>query len=435
MEDPRLRVMYWKAFRESIERRLSRSRRRRVGTVTELLVGLLVVGTLIGQFEHHRGNYTKIKQRLATPVQQDTTPRPGGQEPIVLTRSPMPGSPNPEFASVTLLPGRGMDVLRITANIPGRGEVDLLSGSSIADATAAMTGTGEDSAGESNLTHGGPILTPWAGRLGGTISADGRSIMANWRGESFKVPANRVETEAPVAYGGLLSKSAAVDARMSPMPDGGSVTASFPMGEEGSPWQDLKTSVWVLMSNRVLDVTVSVKNMTGGEVPVGIGWAPRFLIPSGNRAKATLHLPASDRSLVADRRTGMPSGAVEAISGTSYGFNARNGIALGQTSLNDTFVHLKAKFDQSPTVELKDPGSRFGMRLMAMSPSIRAIHVYSPASSNFVSISPQMNYDDPFGKEWGGEDTGMRTLQPGETVEWKVRLELFSLMNGSMPAL
>ncbi len=426
--------MYWKVFRDSIERRFSRSGSRRVGTVTELLIGLLVVGALVAQFEHHRGNYTKIKQRLVAPVKEDTTLRPGGQEPIVLTRPPIPGSPNPEFVSVTLLPGRGMDVLQITANLPGKGEVDLLAGGSVADAARAMTGSGEDADGEASLTHGASILSPWAGRLGGVPSSDGRSVTGSWHGTSFTVPANRIETASPAAFGGLLLKAAADNVEINPMPDGGSATATFPVLNDGM-WRGLKTKVWVLMSNRVLDVTVNVRNVGTQEVPVGVGWAPRFLIPSGRREKMMLHVPAADRIVVADRRMGSPSGAMESITGTSYGFNTRNGLPLGQMSLNDTFVHLRAKFDQNPTVELRDPGSRLGLRLVALSPSIKAVHVYAPSGSNFVSISPQMNYDEPLRKEWGKEDTGMKVLEPGDTMEWKVRLELFSLMTSEPPVL
>ena len=45
-----------------------------------------------------------------------------------------------------------------------------------------------------------------------------------------------------------------------------------------------------------------------------------------------------------------------------------------------------------------------------------------------VSIDPQFNYVDPFGHEWPkGEDTGLVELRPGQSVQWKVRLEIFPL--------
>jgi aldose 1-epimerase len=45
-----------------------------------------------------------------------------------------------------------------------------------------------------------------------------------------------------------------------------------------------------------------------------------------------------------------------------------------------------------------------------------------------VSISPRFNYDDPLGREWERTvDTGMAVLQPGQTAQWRIRLEIFSL--------
>jgi galactose mutarotase-like enzyme len=56
------------------------------------------------------------------------------------------------------------------------------------------------------------------------------------------------------------------------------------------------------------------------------------------------------------------------------------------------------------------------------------MRVVAPANADFVSIEPQYNYADPFGREWGsGTNTGMIELQPGQSTQWKVRLELFSV--------
>ena len=133
-----------------------------------------------------------------------------------------------------------------------------------------------------------------------------------------------------------------------------------------------------------------------------------------------------------DTKTGLPSGVLLPVAGTAYDFSSRNGAALGEVSLNDTFVHLKSSLDSAPIVELRDPAARYGLRITALSSTIKAIHVFSPSNSEFVSISPQMNYDDALGREWPmHEDTGMVQLSPGQTVEWKIRLELFALTNPS----
>jgi aldose 1-epimerase len=43
-----------------------------------------------------------------------------------------------------------------------------------------------------------------------------------------------------------------------------------------------------------------------------------------------------------------------------------------------------------------------------------------------VVVEPQFNLADPFGAEWGPDvDTGMAILEPGESVVYSARLELF----------
>jgi galactose mutarotase-like enzyme len=98
-------------------------------------------------------------------------------------------------------------------------------------------------------------------------------------------------------------------------------------------------------------------------------------------------------------------------------------------NLDDSFVHLKqGLLDNGPIAELRDPKSNYGLRITAMSPAIKTMQVYAPADASFVSIDPQFNYNDPFGREWAkDEDTGMVILKPGQTVQWKIRLEIFAL--------
>ena len=67
----------------------------------------------------------------------------------------------------------------------------------------------------------------------------------------------------------------------------------------------------------------------------------------------------------------------------------------------------------------------YRLRITPMSPSIRALHVIAPADKPWVAIAPETNYDDALGAEWTGVGgSGLHTLQPGELLQWKVRLEL-----------
>jgi len=85
-----------------------------------------------------------------------------------------------------------------------------------------------------------------------------------------------------------------------------------------------------------------------------------------------------------------------------------------------------------PVAELRDPENGYGLRITATSSTIKVLRVYAPLDGSFVSIQPQFNYDDPFGHEWAKtEDTGMVVLQPGQSTQWKIRLEIFPLNSTS----
>jgi aldose 1-epimerase len=132
---------------------------------------------------------------------------------------------------------------------------------------------------------------------------------------------------------------------------------------------------------------------------------------------------------VKDRRTGQLSGRLLPVEGTEYDFTAREGAQLGALNLDDSFVHLRTGLmEDGPVAELRDPENDYGLRLIAMSPTIKAMRVYAPLDGSFISIEPQFNFDDPFGHEWvREEDTGMVVLQPGQTTQWKMRMEIFAL--------
>jgi aldose 1-epimerase len=163
--------------------------------------------------------------------------------------------------------------------------------------------------------------------------------------------------------------------------------------------------------------------------PVGIGWQPRFAIAGVDRNQMRLHLPAESRIEIRDRLKEQPTGKLLPVAGTAYDFTTGGGAVLRGRDLDDYFDELQQKLlDNGPSAELINPAAGYGLRLTAMSPSIRAMRVIAPADGNFISIDAQYNFPDPFGKEWNDEtNTGMVMLQPGQSTEWKVRLELFAL--------
>jgi galactose mutarotase-like enzyme len=257
--------------------------------------------------------------------------------------------------------------------------------------------------------------------------ADGLNVMEMWNGRGLSLPALGGPAES---FGGLLLGLRSDSVTSTVMPDGGSVKAVFNAGNFGGHWPS-KTEITttLLLSSRAFDMRIVARNAGGEPEPVGIGWMPKFAVLGGDRNSIMLRMPQSERI---ERGTdGVPTGRLLPVAGTPYDFTARNGTQLGTVSLNDTFVHMKPELlDNGPEVDLRDPGNNFELRLTALTPVIKAMRVYAPADKPFVTIDPMSNYDDALGREWPkGEDTGTVVLQPGQSMQWNIRLEIFPLTN------
>ncbi len=399
---------------------------KRSGLLITVTVAVLLLLVAVGVKERGRGNLTKLKTELGVPKpvsSEAVAIRPGGQDPVVLQHAQMADMDSPEFVSATLLPGRGMNLLQIQAYIPQRGTVNLLTSPSLDDAAKQMTGEGKDADGLASLSMGGAIEAPWANRIWGVPLND--DTVATWQGHSLHLPA-----EGGISNGGLLLDRKADTVKTNVMPDGGQVQATYDAGDFDGHWiSHTVITTTAQLNSRALEMNISAHNTGDQAEPVGIGWQPRFAILSGDRGQATLKLPNALRVEVADRRDGMPTGKLLRVDGTAYDFTKAGGTRLGSLNLNDSFVQLKpGLLDNGPIVELRDPRSNYGLRITILSPKINAIHVNASANASFISIDPQFNYDDPFGREWpNGLDTGMVVLQPGQTAQWKIRLEIFAL--------
>jgi galactose mutarotase-like enzyme len=398
----------------------------RSGWVTGFLLGSLLVCLTFVYRQHMRGNFHKLKEKIADERVDAPVPRPGGQETVSLTRTRLMGDAKPEFLSVTLLPGRGMNVLQIEAYVPGKGEVNLMASPTVEGATKAMTGVGEDADGAASLTVGSAFEAPWAGRIWGT-PARGGHISTVWQGHTVTLPAANSGANT-VAQDGLMLAEASDSVRTAALPDGGNAQAVFHAGDFGGRWPSkTDVTVTVLLASHAIDLTMTAHNAGDQPEPIGLGWDPRFAIPDGNRQQLRLRIPGEMRVEMRGRDR-LPTGKLLPVEGTPYNFLARDGAKLGTADLDECFVELRQNLmDNGPIAELSDPADNYGLRLTALSSTIKAMRVVAPANANFVSIRPQFNYADPFGHEWRSEtDAGMVVLEPGQSTQWKVRFELFS---------
>jgi aldose 1-epimerase len=436
LEDPRLSRMYFAIVMQNfarLRRHFWHTVLMESGLLSVIALMMMLMLGAIGWREHRKGNFAKLKTELKlkpVPHEQPVVLRPGGQDPVVLERAQIAGGAEPEFLSATLLPGRGMNVLQISAFLPQLGDVQLLASPSLAAATHLLNDPAAVSTGSGLLPVGGAIEAPWAGRITGVKSADGDSITAIWHGRRLTLPTDPQNRVDGMAAGGLLLMRPSDSVSTNTMPDGEEANATFRAGDFNGHWvSQTEVTTAVQLSSRAIEIKVVAHNTGSEPEPIGIGWRPRFAILSGNRGQEALRLPAGLRTEISDRRTGLPTGKLLPVEGTAYDFTKRDGKPLGEMNLDDSFVHLKpGLLDNGPAVELRDLQSGYGLRVTAMTSAIKAIRIYAPVNEKFVSIEPQFNFDDPFGREWArDEDTGMVVLQPGRTVQWEIRLEIFPL--------
>ncbi|MGD0733353.1 MAG: aldose 1-epimerase [Terracidiphilus sp.] len=350
----------------------------------------------------------------------------GGQKIVTLNRAAV-STTMPEFTSVTILPGRGMEVLQITANFPGKGSVNVLASPDLA--TAAQTLDQEDNdIGAKSYSMGSAFLVPYPNRIRGKLSADGKTLTTEWEGHTITLPANNIGKLPGAerhAMHGLILKSKTDDVTVKKIHGGEEVTGVIHAGDFGGHWLSKTDLTFTIsLTADAVDATVTAHNVGGESEPIAIAWHPYFNLPSGDRAQARVHVPATLRAEVDGYDNVFPTGKLLPVAGTQFDLTAPGGKALGGLFLDDNFSHIQWK-DGAATVEVIDPAAHYGVKIQGLSPSIKAIQVYAPPARQFVAVEHQDNFGDPFGKEWGKTDTGMVTLKPGDSTKWHVRIKVF----------
>lgn len=352
---------------------------------------------------------------------------PIGGEPAVTLQRPAPSdSSKPQFLEAIVLPGRSMAVLQIKALLPGKGEINLLNAPPLPEAAELID---SDKFGNQIFKIGGAILLPFANRIRGELSPDGKTITARVAGKTVTLPANWSGTEPGAekhAIHGLMLNSKFQNVAQQNGTSESSVSATLHAGSFGGHWlSDTDVKVETTLTNSAFEMTVTATNAGPGPLPMGIGWHPYFVLPSGDRKQARLHLPGELRAVMNNYDDSFTTGKRVPVKNTPYDFTAAGGHELGTQYLDDNFSDLISSANGSTVSEIIDPAAGYGLRLITLSPQIKSIQVYAPPQKNFVAIEPQFNLPDPYNKNWGGIDTGMVLLQPGQSVSWRVRLELF----------
>jgi galactose mutarotase-like enzyme len=351
--------------------------------------------------------------------------------PIVTLERQRPSDPGrPGFLSAQILPGRGMMTLQIRAQLPQTGDTDLFVALPPEEARVFLDGGPEDFVGLKSYLIGGAVLIPYANRIRGRLSADGKSVETEILGRKVHLPANaggRRPGAERYAMHGLMLASRIEDLQRRTTDEEDALLGSFHAGDFEQRWvSQTELSFENVLRSDSFTLTITAKNVGEERLAIGIGWHPYFTIPSGRREQVRLHLPARRRVIVNDYDEVLPTGEVMPVAGTPHDFSIPGGRPLGDLFLDDCFVDLQRSEAGEAVAEVVDPAASYGLRVVAASPHIKAIQVYGPPEKEFIVLEPQFNWADPFGKEWPpGVDTGMAILAPGESVIYSARLELF----------
>jgi aldose 1-epimerase len=353
----------------------------------------------------------------------------GGEPVVTLQRPASKDRDHPRFLGATIAPGRGMNLLQLKAYLPGTGEVSLLNPASLSEEKQTLD-AGDDEFGNKGFQVGAGILLPYANRIRGTLSQDGKTISTNIAGKTVSLPANwhgKNPGAEVLAMHGLILSAKFTDVHEKNGPKESSVSAVFHGGDFGGHWPS-KTDVSVRMTLKddALELDVTAKNVGKEPLPIGIAFHPWFVFPSGDRKQVKLFVPADQRALVNNYDDVVPTGKIEEVKGTPYDFTAAGGTALGTLFMDDNFLNIKHDKDGNSAVEITDPAAGYGLRIVSLSPEVKAFQVYAPPDRNVIVVEPQINLADPYNPIWGKTDTGMVLLGTGHSVSWRVRLELFT---------
>ncbi|NML16171.1 aldose 1-epimerase [Azohydromonas caseinilytica] len=337
----------------------------------------------------------------------------------------------PRFTRAELLPGRAMMVWQLWAELPGLGEVALLHAPPLAEAGTVLQAGPPDRTGNNSFKVGGAFLLPFANRIRGAFSAADRALDTDIAGRRLRLFANgggtRPGAEQYAIHGLILDRAVdSCERQATPRRDG--VRAVLDAGDFGGHWvSGTRIDFELGLEPAAFELRLRATN-TGSELlPMGMGWHPYFTLPSGAREQARIRIPARTRMAVNDYDEVLPTGELIAVAGTPHDFSGPQGGPLGGLYLDDCFVDLDKTPAGEAVVEVLDPQAGYGLRIVSDSPEISAVQTYAPPDKPFVVLEPQFNWADPFGPLWHEPlGRGMARLAPGEAVEYRVRLELFT---------
>jgi aldose 1-epimerase len=353
----------------------------------------------------------------------------GGMSALILSKEGQSDTKKAQILNVYILPGRGMNVFQIQAWVPGLGIFNLLKSPTLEEAANILNGGPADVFGNASFDMGGAVLLPFVNVLRGKLLPDNRNLEALIAGQKVVFPANfsgsKEGAEKHGMHGFFLNKKMDV-VTTEANNEQASVTATYEAGNFGGQWLSGTTlSINAVLNSEGFSLTIIAKNSGNTILPIGIGWHPYFMIPSGMRSQVKLHVPSKLKVLDNNYDDVFPLGKLVPVSGTAYDFSDTDGALLNNLHLDECYTDLIRNSSDEVVVEFNDVVANYKLRVTAVSPEIKAFEIYSPSNANNIAIEPQFNLPDPYNPIWEDSiNTNMVHLQPFDSVEYKVKVSL-----------
>jgi aldose 1-epimerase len=182
------------------------------------------------------------------------------------------------------------------------------------------------------------------------------------------------------------------------------LTIEYEHAPDAWPWRYRARQEYVLTPD-ALELRLSVENLSGEDMPAGLGHHPYF--PRTPQTRVTAEIAAiwlPEAGSFPTERLPPPNG-----------MDPRQGIIADRTSLDHAF----AGWTHRAVVEWPERKARL---VMTADPSLSTLIIYSPPGKEFVCAEPVSHCVDAFNLAASGvPDTGMRVVKPGERWETWVR--------------
>ena len=319
---------------------------------------------------HLKGRIHQLTTTQDVAERATSAPRPGGQDLARLTRFNAAGTLVPELTGATFAPGDGMLLLQAALTVPGNGEQPLLAG------------TPEDR----------------IAVLGDSLNGAELSARVQTReGARWSTPVELIaghassQQETNVVAGG----SRAV-ARFS---------ADVP-GTGAAPSKGVEAVVNAALTNHGLQLSITVKNVSPGARGVTVAWRVPLLAPRAGVRTAAIVPPAQAAGASAQKTE----------------------LLLGRHDVDQTFAPLQQTYlSAGPELLLRLPAEGYNLQFTALTPSIRSVRVQAAQQAGPIAIT--------FSTALGGQSDEQPTvIAPGETLQWRMRMEATASEPAPSPA-